>query len=303
MPSIKTTDSYFDKNRTLLEYIDKVCLDTLEKCEITVLLPMNYIQIKIALDLINDYPELYGGTIRRNGVTYVVIKPKRYKNFDYRVTKKVLQDASSSYSKRDYKSAINFYLQAIKATKSKAEIYGRLGIAYLKNLDIKKSLDCFIIAEFLSQKQKKKNDYTPYIRYATKLLKENENYKPFSIMEPSIFDYIDMEDYYETIDYQLIYEYIMKIIKSSLSFQEACLHLNIAPKEIDIIYLINARNCYLKGQLKKGDEFLVKVERRKNKPKKVISIMKEVRLNRKFYQYREVKETIDEIPYILKPKN
>ncbi len=284
----------------LFKYINEKVFETLEKNGMTVIAPMNSAQMEKAFELIQMNTDLAYGTIKINGIIYIVIKSKKFKELNYNNAKKALQDANNAYIRHDYKSAIDSYLQALKISRPKAEIYGRLGISYLRSSESKSALDCFIIAEFLSQRQKKKNDYTSLIRYTQNVLKNDENYKPECIVELSTFS--DNIHYYGIDNFPLINDYLTEMIKQGISLQEACFSLNIGLEQTNIIYLIYARQCYFERQFKKGDMFFVAVEKSKNKTKKVIDIMNEIKARRKFYQYSAFEAQANDKAYTLSLK-
>lgn len=285
-------------NTTLIECVNKKIIETFETGGMAVLPPMNLSQIEESLEIIKKYPELAYGTITIDGMTYVVLKSKKFKELNYNESKKALQAANRTYAHRDYQGSIDFYLQALKISQPKGGVYGRLGVSYLRNQELEKAINCFIIAEFLSQHKKKKKNYRGFLRYAENLLMEEEDYKPECIVDISTFD---DSDYYGIDNFPLIDDYIMEMMNEGKSLEEACFSLNIGLQEINIIYLIYARRHYLAGLLHEGDALFLTVEKRKNKTKKVIDIMNEIRARRKFYQYSNIKAQDDEKAYTLNP--
>ncbi len=287
-------------NTTLIESVNKKILETFETGRMTILPPMNGIQIEETFEIIAKYPELAYGTTTIDGLTYIVLKSKVFREQNYNDAKKALQAADRAYTHRNYQGSIDFYLQALKISRPKAGIYGQLGISYLKNSELEKAIECFIIAEFLRQHQKKKKGYISFLRYTKSLLKEEEDYKPECIVDLSTFLDTD-SDYYGIENFPLIDDYIMGLMNEGKSLSDACFSLNIDLEQTNIIYLIYARRHYFAGQLQEGDALFLIVEKRPNKTKKVIDIMSEIRSRRKFYQYSSTKTQDDDKSYTLSP--
>lgn len=77
---------------------------------------------------------------------------------------------------------------------------------------------------------------------------------------------------------------IAEMIINGISVQMACENFNLSEDQIGIVNLIFAREYYIYGNYSQGDKYLKKAEKIKNKSKTLSSLLKEIKLNKKFYQ-------------------
>ena len=208
-------------------------------------------------------------------------KVKYFNKINYQELKRM---ADKAFSKHDTDSAIKLYEILLLLSKPEKHVYARLGLLYLAQNNIYKALIFLKIATGLSNNTShKKYDFTDLIDKITGKKKlEEKTEKPFIPMSIDDFNN-DLNEYYglENVrDVAILLEY------QGMNIYMACAALNINDEDKNIITLILARDCYARGDMDLGDEFILIVEKSKNKSKQVKKLFEELRRDRLFYKNR-----------------
>ncbi len=252
-------------------------LKRLYKKGIVVLKPMNNLKRKKIHRIIKDIPDVVTFSIGEKENRRIVLRHKPFiqERLDF---KKLLKDGNEFYNKKDYNSCIDNYKKILAFGFQKSFIYAKLGLAYMKKYDFKTATDYLIVAKELGKEEKETNlDYTELIIY----LKENDpekEFKPNIKMTESDFN-SDMEEYYGIDN---IIE-IAGLIATGISLEEACQMYKLNDEQKSIVSLIMAREHYYQGNYIIGDKYLKQIEKTKNKSKFILSLLDEIRKNKKFY--------------------
>lgn len=82
-------------------------------------------------------------------------------------------------------------------------------------------------------------------------------------------------------------EQFLKLVSSGMTFEEVSTSLGLDEEQKSIIALVFAKISYANQDYKKGDQYIKKVERSKNKTKVVKVLTEEVKKNKVFYKNRK----------------
>ncbi len=246
----------------------------------------------IMLDLTSNYSDILPFVIQ--GITKEMIVLKYHNQEDIN-QKEVLKEAKLASKQKRYHDSI------------------KNNLILLQNAD---TLDENIIFSlgYLFSKIKKEDEYIKYLNiyYAIatnrkyknntgKILESIFNRKNY--LEPKAKVSMNLTDFEtnSSIDeeFEKLNEYI---INSGLDVTTACTQLGIPQDAIDKLNLLYAQEYYKQKQFKQGDVFLQAVEERRDKTKEVMTICKEVRNRRRFYQNRNT-DTPKQLSLSLKPMN
>lgn len=244
-------------------------------------------KINQLLEISREYPNMAISIIGSEEAPQILLRyipsERKYVNI-----KNLISLGDKAYLRGDFNSCIAYYSELLQYLKEPyANIYSKLGLAYMKKHNIKLAIDYLTVATIFSKEKNLNLDFSDLI---LKLKGEIniEDVKPTFKMKEQEFNYIKsfygIENFYEINDY---------ISKSGLDVETACKQIGLSPEKTNLIKIIYAREFYTQGNFKKGDLFLTAVERSKSKTKETIQLLNELRANKKFYQNRtEAEETI-----------
>ncbi len=258
-------------------------LDEVYEKGIIVLKPMNDGRRKEIHNIVKNIPDVVSFSIGASEDRRVVLrfKPYIYEHIDI---KQMTSIGNEAYKNGDYDTCINSYRQLLELKEPKAFIYAKLGLAYMKKFDKNTAIDYFTVATELSKKENGMYDFTELIASLNGLISQ-EDKKPLVRMQTSDFK-DDIDEYYgiDGIDQ------VAKLISSGMTIEEACCNLRLNEEQKNIVTLIYAREYYAQEFYALGDQYLKKVERTKNKSKFVITLLEEIRKNKRFYKNRMIEE-------------
>lgn len=280
--SIRKEEITQEKRDSEKKFMDKKYEELLDKKDAILLKPMNSERINNILKIIGDYQDMVAFVIGKRNQQQIVL---RYKpSLQHVNVEELIKEGNKAYKEENYDECIEKYLQLLQVFKEpRAIIYAKLGLAYMKKMQIQLAIDYLTIATDLSQKENVEFDFSCILsRLKGDITKEDS--KPYFKMFQEDFDYSDVNDYYGIDNFVEINSYINE---SGLDVDTACEQLGLSLEEIDIIKLIYAREFYTQGYYDKGDIFLKAVERSKNKTQKTKKIFEEIRKNKRFYQNRK----------------
>ena len=254
-------------------------LNDLYKYGIALLKPLPNNTIKYLKTIIKDKPDIASFTIGSKEQEQIVLRYqpniKEYKDIS-----NLLKKGSEAYSLGDYDTCINNYRQVLESIEPKAFVYAELGLAYMKKFVKGIAIEYLTIATELSKKEDNKFDFTELIA-SLKGLIPLQNKKPRVKMEITDFNN-NLHEYYGINNL----DEIVELISAGYNVEEACQFKGLNKEQTDLVFLILAKDSYAKNDFSLGDKFIKQVEKRKEKTKFVISLLEEIRKNKKFYKNR-----------------
>lgn len=216
-------------------------------------------------------------------------------DIDHREIYKAAKDA---YANKEIDKSIELNLKLLKFYDAPtSNIYAILGISFMKKKNIPLAIEYLTVANHFVKEAGLNYDYENLLLRLKGGKIDKEDLK--SNVKINISEYDDTTNYYGINNFDEIDDYI---IETGLDVETACYNINLSLEETQIIKLIYAREYYIQGLINKGDQFFKSVEKSKDKTKKVIQIMEEIRKNKKFYQTRTV-DNLRPLVFTLKPSN
>ncbi len=279
------------------ELIAKKYEELVERKGVILLKPMDEARITRILNMVEEYSDMVAFKIGKGNKQQVVLryKPTIEEAID---VKNLISLGNQAYSDRNYNKCIEVYLQLLQIFKEpRAITYSKLGLSYLKKWNKSLAIDYLTIATELSKKEQGDLDFTDLISKLKGDISKEDTKSKFK-MNQNDFEYSSVNNFYGIENFEEINAYISK---SGMDVESACHQLEMTPEEIDIIKIIYAREFYIQGNLNKGDLFLKSVERSKEKTRKTIKLLEEVRRNKKFYPNRQ-SDTPRQLILSLTPK-
>ena len=292
---------YEDDTNIDEELIEKKHDELIANHGILILKSMNEERRKKIHSLVRKYLDIESFEIGKDKNIQIVLRYKN-KNFEYVDFKALIQEGNTAYKECDYNKCIECFSRLLENGKPTSFIYSRLGLAYMKNLEIEKAILYMTVADDLAKKEG--NDIINFENLILKLKgkkvkeKEQEDKKPVFKMQENEFNYDDMSDYYGISNFSEINSYILE---SGLDVETACINLGMSEDQINIIRLIYAKIYYSQKEYERGDLFLKSVELSKVKTQIIMNAYNEVRRNKKFYFNRPTMKDYH-LSLTLKPK-
>ncbi len=230
------------------------------------------------------YQDARAFQINYHGKILIFIKEiKIIKGLNYR---EISRRADVAYQNRDNETAIKLYETILLEKKPSVHVYARLGILYLSEDNIPKSLRYLTIATGLSaHKAHKKYDFS---RLISKLLRKEQTIKFSKKLKVSYkMDTSDFKNDLEEFSYfTRIKEVILLMEFQGMNVEETCTALKIDEEEKNIIALYLARDCYARNDFIYGNTLFKIAEKSKDKSDKVKKLIQEIKANRLFYNNR-----------------
>lgn len=190
---------------------------------------------------------------------------------DYKL---ILQEANEFFKQEKYEESLNLYKTVLRSFENpKAFIYGSMGALYYKLSNKKLAKLCYFIADMVGREE---NNFKYY--------QGNAKFNPYSKqiyqvhMKESDF-YDDLHDYYGLDE-------IAFLVESKKDFEEVISEFDLSSEQQNILKLIITRNYYSQKNFKVGDKLYIEVEKSKEKTPFVKELLKEIKTNKKLYQYR-----------------
>lgn len=198
-------------------------------------------------------------------------KEQESEEIDYKL---ILQEANEFFKQEKYEESLNLYKTVLRTMANpKAFIYGSMGALYYKLSNQKSAKLCYFIADMVGREE---NNFKYY--------QGNAKFNPYSKqiyqvhMKESDF-YDDIHDYYGLDE-------IAFLVESKKDFEEVISEFDLSSEQQNILKLIIARNNYSQKNFKTGDKLYKEVEKSKEKTPFIKNLLKEIKTNKKLYQYR-----------------
>ena len=281
-------------------YIDKKIEELKDNRGIILLKPMNDKRINHILYLLDSIKEVSPFVIEYNHKKQIVLRLKNNnKGVDIN---NIAIIGNAAFKENDFKKCRNAYFEIIEMEEEpKAYTYYKIATTYMIQRKIEKAIEYLKVAISLARKEKNINEEEHYTNLLFKLTGELSTIdeKRYIKYEDSKFDFNDINNYYIINHFDVINH---RITKSGKDVETACHEFGLSKDQIDVIKLLYAREFYIQGNIVKGDQFLISVEKDKDKSKMVKTILKEIKENRKFYQNRK-RDKDKKLSYSLRPNN
>lgn len=278
--------------------VDRIHKELVREGGIILLEPMSLGSTKEIRSTAKKYRDIKVHTIGLGETQRLFLRYMKHERMD---VSSIIREGKEAYWQRDYDFCIECFLQVLSVfTEPKAYIYSMLGLAYLKSSNIEKAITYLTVATEVSKKEDRSFDYTDLI---AKLKGENnrKEEKPYFEMQLEEFNNSDVQTLYGIENFDLINDHI---VCTGIDVETACKHFGLTGEQTDIVKLLYAREFFIRGYIEKGDEFLLSVDKSKNKTSIVIDLLYEMRKNRLFYSHRENVQPKVELPsFILKAKD
>ena len=180
----------------------------------------------------------------------------------------------------DYTSALNILLKIMAVDGASISVLYKIAFCYYYLHNNDRAIDYFTLANHLAKEHNKNCDFTGIIlklqqKDNNKSLNDEE--KPFFELDESIFT---SENNFYGINFISLHE---KIMANNSDIKNTCESLKMSEEDICIVYLIYAREFYLRGNVRIGDTFIKAVEQVTNKTNRVLNILNEIRNGKKLY--------------------
>lgn len=212
--------------------------------------------------------------------------------------KQIVKDGSLAYKNGQYDECISLYTKLIYFGYTKAFVYAKMGLSYLKKGNTQKAITYLTIADLQSKKENSVYDFSDLLsklKGVEHKTQDEGNSKVYFKMPLKCF-----EDGFDNYGIQNFEEVADFIIESGVDVESACEQLLMNSEKINKIRLLLAREYYSNGNFEKGDQFLREVEKSKPKTKEIIRILEEIRINKRFYFSSEKEKTL-KLTYLLEP--
>lgn len=255
--------------------------------------PMNSERRKRIHEMVKEYPDMVSFSIGDGENRQVVL---RYRPFidEYVYVRSLVKDGKEAYHAGNYEECIESYRRLLEFGEPNENIYSMLGLAYMKIGKIELAIDYLTVATELSKQNDNRYDYTELIMFLKGeiLIEDKKTY-----VKMSTFEFVDdMGDNYGVPNVDEIF----KLVESGISIKDACEMYELNEEDINIVFLIFAKNYYSEEKYGMGDKCFKTVEKSKNKTNFVKKLLNEVRKNKNFYKNRV---EVVEKRLTLTPKN
>lgn len=260
---------------------------------IVLLRPMDSIRRKNIQSVVQNIPNVVSFSIGNCGKRQVVLRVAERIEQDLFLPN-IIKEGNDAYKEGDYELCISKYRQLLKIGRPNSRIFAKLGLAYMKKFNINLAIDYLTVATELSKQEENNLDYTELIASLKGLIPADDKKPKFRMMESDFDNDLSYNYGIENI------EQIAKLVSLGENLNDICTNLGLDENNKCVVALIFAKNCYAQRDYDLGDQYLRFAETTKNKSKSTVSLLNEVRKNKKFYANR-----VDENnkALILTPKN
>lgn len=189
----------------------------------------------------------------------------------------VVTQANDYYKALDYEKAAECYRKLIMFGKPMPYIYGRYGTS-LYNLGVYK--EAYDVLDYTISLYKKDNNYNKDTEYYERLL---------GLIRIKAGDNIILYDRQDNVDtlfdkYPFISE--MQLLTNSFPLDEACEKLDLNDEELQLFYIICARDSYILNEFDEGDYYISLVDPQELEDREVKNLYYEIKDNKIFYSRR-----------------
>lgn len=263
------------------EYVEWHSEELYKHKSVVLLKHMSKEEAEYVFDLVRKKGDIIARTIEYKSLPVIFLKyHKQSENVDW---KKLINQAQIEYNKGHLDESLHLYRQILQIIpRPRSFIFYRTGLLYLKHQQKKAALLYLNIALGLSKKEDMK-----HTEELEGMIFNITNSVPLE--EQKDTRYINMsEDDFLTKNENSKIEDIAALIKAdNLDINDTCNSYNLSSEEVLLVKLICARNNYASKNFVTGDRILKEVEKAKDKTKVVKSLLKDITVNKKMYQYRQ----------------
>ena len=215
--------------------------------------------------------------IKNNNETIIIIELyKRGENKDFPSLKNKLDYCIYTKSYQEYIDNMSYFIRYNRFNRGK--YYYFLAVAY-KELG---KIDLAIRMLMASKLFNYQNGNIKYLSLIDETIKEYEEYN----REENGLSDIDCSP----LELDLVINDRLLNIAHLINFNSSLIsNFDLSSEEEIIVYLILARECFINGEVAKGDKFIRLAEKVKNKTKRSINLIKEVQMNKKLYSHQKDK--------------
>ena len=273
----KENNSFEDRIRNVL--------DSLSEQNPLVLLPTvkSEDEMDEIFDIIdNDYPNITSFVINTSNGSQAVARYKVMVD-EYIDFKELYASAKNDYIAHRYNEALPKFIKLLTIGNPHPAVYGMYGLC-LRNMGKKDdAITALTVATGYSKLQGGDIDFSDAIFDLTHYGYNDPDYekKPFV----DIRNY-DPDDHSFGRRLEFLDDLIVLVKEGELDLESSFDKLNLSEEDRNYARLIYARDCYYVGSIELGDKYLNIVEKSKSKSSDNLTLLDEVRRNKKFYQNR-----------------
>lgn len=225
--------------------------------------------------LSKNYEDMVCFNIGEDNDKKIVLRYK-VKSDEFIDLKKLTKQIDAYYYSKNYEECLKCLFEMLSFGFPKSYVYGRIGLIYVKLNKYDLALDYLETASYVNKKENKLLDYS-------EIIDKIKNKKNIEIDE-KLFNNKGESFIFRLDNIEKIKDYINE---SGLDIDSACLKLNFSAQQTNLIKLSIAQDYYSQNNFTKGDEFVLSVEKSKDKSKMIINYINELRRNKRFYSNRE----------------
>lgn len=196
---------------------------------------------------------------------------------EYIDAKTIVSNLKYKYNKKKYREVIADCLQLLRLKKIKAYTCFRIGASYGHVGEYQKAIDYLIIAQELSKKERDVPfDFTDLIEVIRNVAyQKNEAIKLFANVEFQEFEKHDVDNEFVTIK--------EAVLIAGHDARSICYYLGYDENQIAQVFLLLARECFMDGNVRRGDNYIKEFEKMPGKSKENMALALEIIRNKKLY--------------------
>ena len=188
------------------------------------------------------------------------------------------------YYNKNYEECINKLSMIMKNDKIKVNICGKLGLCYMMLKKYNVAIDYLTFATYLNENNNPKYDYSDLIFDLQNNIVSNDKKTKFKMLEDEFYD--DMNNYFNITQ---INDIILSV-NNGTTIEEACKLMGLTEEQINLVYLIYARECYFYSDYYNGDKYIKYVQKKENRTDYVNSVLNMLIVNKYYYKNRKRNE-------------
>ena len=188
------------------------------------------------------------------------------------------------YYNKNYEECINKLSMIMKNDKIKVNICGKLGLCYMMLKKYNVAIDYLTFATYLNENNNPKYDYSDLIFDLQNNIMSSDKKTRFKMLEDEFYD--DMNNYFNITQ---INDIILSV-NNGTTIEEACKLMGLTEEQINLVYLIYARECYFYSDYYNGDKYIKYVQKKENRTDYVNSVLNMLIVNKYYYKNRKRNE-------------
>ena len=185
-------------------------------------------------------------------------------------------EATKLFNNKKFAKALELFELLLQKENQKANIYGKIGLCYLKLRDKRNAIVYLKASTILNETNNPKYDFSDLI-YA---LENNQNEKRPKVKQE------EFESDNNTYGIECIND-IIEMVKEGYTLIEACGAYNLSNEQTCFAFLIYAKEYYRLQDYRNGDLCLKKVEQNDSKTPKIIKELNNIKRSKQFYKNRK----------------